>query len=219
MDILLTYLARRPYSHLIWDWNGTLLDDLFLCNEILSELLEEHGLPKITQEKHRDLFQFPVAEFYKKLGFDLTSDVYRVLADKYTIAYRNRVHRCNLFVGVEDFLLITKNKGISHSVLSASLQNDLISQLTHYRIHHFFDHIYGLSDNLAASKVKRGKELIKHSNLPPSLTLLIGDTDHDLDVGQQLGVDVLLIADGHQSYARLSAIHDQVIRTKVPDRM
>ncbi len=77
-----------------------------------------------------------------------------------------------------------------------------------------FDHIYSLSNNLAASKLQRGHDLVECSCLDPKKTLLICDTDHDLEVAQSLEIDILLIADSHQNYHRLKAIHRSALLTR-----
>lgn len=78
----------------------------------------------------------------------------------------------------------------------------------------FFENIFGIHHHLADSKVVRGKELIKNSHIDKSKTILIGDTDHDFEVGLEMGIDVLLVADGHQSFKRLSKIHHNVLETR-----
>ncbi len=47
-------------------------------------------------------------------------------------------------------------------------------------------------------------------DIDPGQLILVGDTDHDLEVGDALGIDVLLVTGGHQSHARLSKRHSRV---------
>ena len=63
------------YKHIIWDWNGTLLDDTRLCVEVLNELLLRRGKSAITEDDYRQNFNFPVINFYKYLGFDTSACV------------------------------------------------------------------------------------------------------------------------------------------------
>ena len=35
----------KKYTNIIWDWNGTLLDDAWLCVDVMNGMLKEHGLP------------------------------------------------------------------------------------------------------------------------------------------------------------------------------
>ena len=54
------------YKYIIWDWNGTLLNDVWLCIEIMNEMLENRNLPSITYDKYREIFDFPVQRYYEK---------------------------------------------------------------------------------------------------------------------------------------------------------
>ena len=38
-------MALTAHRHLIWDWNGTLLDDLDLSVDVMNTLLARRGLP------------------------------------------------------------------------------------------------------------------------------------------------------------------------------
>ena len=61
---------------IIWDWNGTLLDDLDLSLESVNILLEERNLPALSVEKYKDIFCFPIVVYYVKAGFDFESVKY-----------------------------------------------------------------------------------------------------------------------------------------------
>ncbi len=65
---------------------------------------------------------------------------------------------------------------------------------------------------MAGSKVARGRELIARVNEPLEQTVLIGDTDHDLEVGKALGIDVILVDHGHQDILRLQKVHSKVLK-------
>ena len=54
-------------EYIIFDWNGTLIDDAFVFVDILNVLLEKRHLEKIDLKKYRELFCFPIKEFYKKI--------------------------------------------------------------------------------------------------------------------------------------------------------
>ena len=47
-------------KHVIWDWNGTLLDDAVLCVEVMNVVLARRKLPPLTAERYADRFRFPV---------------------------------------------------------------------------------------------------------------------------------------------------------------
>lgn len=201
----------RAYKHIIWDWNGTLIDDVEVAVSSVQTLLNEHNLPLVDIQRYREIFGFPIKGYYEKLGFDLSSTSFDKLCNRFHEEYnKNRLLVGKLFSDVTDHLdFFSQTK--KQSILSAGAQWHLDEWVRHYNISHFFEYIFGIEDHFATSKVARGHALMKAANYSPSETILIGDTDHDVEVGKELGIDVLLVANGHQSYERLIQIHDNVI--------
>lgn len=74
-----------------------------------------------------------------------------------------------------------------------------------------FAHVFGIENKFAGSKLERGQELLRISGIDASETVIVGDTLHDLEVAKDLGVDAVLIAQGHQSAGRLRKHHSLVI--------
>lgn len=211
-------LCIQEYQHIIWDWNGTLLDDVELCFSVLCDLLVENGLPVPELDQYLKKFRFPIQEYYRDFGFDFDKVSFAVVAERFMEIYRAKVKSASLFEGVESWLHRVKSSNKSQSILSAASQEHLNDIIQHFQIQHFFDRIFGIENDFAVSKLHRARELMCISNIPAEDTLLIGDTDHDLEVGRELGVDVLLIADGHQHVERLVKLHDKVIVSRFTHR-
>jgi phosphoglycolate phosphatase len=197
--------------HVIWDWNGTLLNDLDLAVNTVNFLLQKHGLKPIDQSIYRKLFGFPVRDYYEAIGFDFRTVGFETLSQEFVELYMQGFKNCTLVSGIEPILRQVKAAHALQSVLSASDQNDLELVISHFDIGKYFDHLFGIENRFASSKVHRGIELLDRSGIAASDSVIIGDTLHDLEVGQHLGVSVVLVAHGHQSYERLSAVHDLVI--------
>lgn len=204
----------KDHDHIIWDWNGTLLDDLEICVGTINQVLTEWDLPPLTKETYKDVFGFPVKDYYTKIGFDWSKHDWEKVAARFIDIYKAEAKKSSLFSGADVFLKELKSSNKRLSILSASHEHILHDQLKDHQIHHLFDGIYGLNNHYATSKAERGRELIRDSKIPPERTLLIGDTDHDMDVAKELGIDVLIIADGHQSFERLSEQKGQVLKSR-----
>ena len=99
----------------------------------------------------------------------------------------------------------------TQSILSAAPEQALIEGVEKFGLLNCFNHIYGLDNLHAASKTQRGHELIQTAGIPAAKTVLIGDTDHDLEVAEELGIDLILIARGHQSFERLQKLHPNTL--------
>lgn len=201
------------YKHIIWDWNGTLVDDVWLVVEVMNKMLKKRHLPRIDSKKYREIFDFPVTKYYSKLGYNFSDESFEGLTDEFISEYYTRFNKCKLFDEVEEVLKKIKDRGISQSILSASKEDILIEKIKHYGIDKYFFRIIGLENHYAESKVERGKDWIAKLDLHPQEVLLIGDTIHDYDVSKQMGCDCLLVANGHHSYERLAKLGIDVIRT------
>ena len=198
-------------KNVIWDWNGTLLDDVDYVVDVINPLLTKHGLEKQTADSYKAIFGFPVRDYYVKMGFDLEKNCFSQLSEDFHESYYANFSSCGLFDVSYSALEHFKSTNKSQSILSASEQQALYQVVDHYKIKPYFDYVYGIENKLAASKLKRGQELMEHSGYFADQTLLIGDTDHDLEIGNAMGLEVVLVSHGHQSKERLLKIHDKVI--------
>lgn len=199
------------YDHIIWDWNGTLLNDIDLCIDVIGKLLASHGLPIPSVDEYKEIFGFPVRDYYIALGFDFLKTPYDMLADQYITEYNTRAHQAPLHSGAVEALEKIGQSGQKQSILSVAREGHVIEMMEAFDLTAHFTQICGTRDNLAASKHVRGLELMSEIGIPPDRTLMIGDTTHDHEVGIAMGVDVLLVAHGHQSLGRLRAAHSHVV--------
>jgi phosphoglycolate phosphatase len=212
MSVLKDYIEN--YDNVIWDWNGTIIDDIKQVVKTLSAQLQRHGLRAPTEEEYRKHFKFPISEFYEILGFDLEKKNFEELSKEYHLELEKYANEAKVFKGLEGLLSDLKEDGVKSYILSAAPQTYLDEIVEEVGLSPYFEALYGLPHGLADSKVQRGLELMADHGINPEKTLLIGDTLHDLEVGKELGVKVLLIADGHQSHSRLSSAHDFVLSSK-----
>jgi len=201
------------YKHIIWDWNGTLINDIWLVVEIMNKMLKKRNMPGIDLKKYREIFDFPVIDYYAKLGFNFSKESFEELTVEFISEYYTRFNECKLFNEVEEVLKKIRDMGIPQSILSASKEDVLIEKIKYYGIDKYFNRIIGLENHYAESKVERGKKWIDELNLNPQDVLLMGDTAHDYDVSKHIGCDCLLIANGHYSYERLAKLGVDVIGT------
>ena len=70
-----TARVRRVLTHVVWDWNGTLLDDLDTCVAVANMLLDEFGLARLEGvADYQAKFRFPIVDYYAELGFDTSPE-------------------------------------------------------------------------------------------------------------------------------------------------
>jgi phosphoglycolate phosphatase len=193
------------YKHIIWDWNGTLLDDVALCVEIINAVLEKRNLPIVTLEYYREIFSFPIIEYYEKLGFDFKQESFESIGTEFIVEYEKKRSLCALMDDAPKTLQTISQLGLTQSILSASKKSYLNEAIGVYGLNSTFTEINGLDNHYASSKVDIGLDFVTRNKLDPSTILLIGDTTHDADVAAAIGADCCLIPNGHQSQKRLAA--------------
>lgn len=186
------------YKHIIWDWNGTILNDVDLCVELINQLLEPRGLQTLTTESYREAFTIPVKDYYIKIGFDFSKESFEIVGKQWMDEYERRKFESGLFDGVLNAIDSFHQKGIGQSILSAYSQHTLDELVLHYGLKKYFTHVIGLDNIYAASKLHLGIKLMKLLGNGKGETLVIGDTVHDYDVATEIGADCVLIANGHQ---------------------
>lgn len=200
------------YKTIIFDFNGTLLDDCELCLDILNKLCKEYGLKSVSMERYKDIFTFPVYLYYKQCGFDVESDTFLNVGKKFHEYYNNLSYEnAKLFPCVNEVLNALKSKGYTIVCLSASKIDTLIKQLKYYEIFDYFDSIVGLDNTYAHSKIEVAKLFMKDNRIENSTTLLIGDSIHDLEVANEINVNCYLVSTGHTSKKRLEKVSENVL--------
>ncbi len=197
-------MEKGRYTYIFWDWNGTLLNDAWLCVDVMNSMLAERGLPAIDLETYRAIFDFPVRDYYTRLGFDFGAESFEVVGMEFMVRYNKRQKECRLHQDAEKILDFCRQAGLLQYMLSAREENELREEVRNVGIQKYFAGVFGLGDHYAHGKTDVGHRLLKESKAAPEKIIFIGDSLHDAEVAAGLGIDCLLIPRGHQNEARLS---------------
>ena len=184
---------------IIWDWNGTLLDDASLAVRTMNRMLEKRGMELLSIDSYKSVFTFPVKEYYQRIGFDFEAEPFEIPANEFFDLYNSELDQCRLHKDTVRILNYFRSIGVRQFILSAMEQTVLDQCLLNYHIGHFFEFALGLDNIYAVSKIENGHRLIAEQKLNAKELVLIGDTLHDFEVATELGCQCILIADGHQS--------------------
>jgi len=195
--------VEHNYKHIIWDWNGTLLDDAELCVSIINGILNEKGLPTLSLGKYRQLFDFPVKNYYQRLGFDFERYSFEEVGTQFILDYEKRKTEAGLRPEACEVLHAVVQSGRTQSILSAYRQDTLEAMVTGLGLRSLFLEVQGLNNHYAYGKEGAGELLLERLPYRSSEIVMVGDTLHDHEVARRLGVDCILIASGHQTRERL----------------
>lgn len=198
---------------IIWDWNGTLLNDVDICVESINVLLSKRKLASLTKEKYQRIFTFPVIEYYKEAGFEFAYEPFDKVAMEFIDEYKSRIPGCGLFSAARKVLSTIAETGYKQYMISAMEHEFLLDTVESEGIIDYFEAVSGVKDHYASGKTNMAREFIKTHGINPESAWFIGDTLHDYEVATELGMNCLLVSNGHQSFERLAlsgckTVHD-----------
>lgn len=189
---------------IVWDFNGTILDDVQTGIDSINVLLSRRGLPTIDSvDDYRSRFGFPIIDYYRGLGFDFDKEPFSQVAPEWVEQYDKFVVDAPLCEWVTEAVGRLRRAGWGQVVLSATEQNMLERQLDGLGIRRLFDETLGMDNIEAHTKLPAGIAWAERRK--PERAVMIGDTVHDAEVARKAGFECLLVASGHQNRARLEA--------------
>lgn len=190
------------YRYILWDWNGTLLDDVEASLLAVNDILDKYGKKPITIDEYYSNIDTPIYKFYEKL-FDLNVVKMEDIALLFREYYAKYDETVKIAKDAEKIICFCKEKGIKQYILSAAHIDNLTKYAKKYGVFDYFDRIEAAKDYEAGSKIERALRLFQEEKINPDECVMIGDTLHDLDTANALEVECVLYSKGHTDYDTL----------------
>lgn len=191
-------MNKKQYTHVFWDWNGTIIDDLDVNFDVINILLSKRKKNIISMSEYRSAFSFPIKDFYNRVGLPVYDEEYEILVYDYWNLYKSKIEAIPLMVGVKDILSRIKENGVKQYILSASDKNMIFDQMSIYGIQSYFEEVIAPQDGYALGKIELAKFWLSTQGIFTPNVIMIGDTIHDYETAQALGIDCALVDKGHQ---------------------
>jgi phosphoglycolate phosphatase len=186
-------------STVVFDWNGTLLNDVVLAVKCVNQLRASRAYERITVSEYRDLFELPIQRFYSKLGLADHCGNFNSSMREYLQYYSSESPKCSLHLRAKEMLNQLKSDRMQVAILSASSQVDLDVAMKNRKLTEYFDFVVGKQDTDAGCKKREAEQLSQLLRVAPGHVLYIGDTVHDAEVAAAVGWQCILVENGHQS--------------------
>ena len=196
-------MITSKIKYVIWDWNGTLIDDAWLFVELMNQELKKRNLQLITIQDYRSCFTFPVKRYYEVLGFDFKKENFKEVGYQFIQEFKKRKFEAQLFPDSLKILDLTQKLNIKQSILSAQEHRLLNQTVKQYKIDHYFEMISGIEHYYADNKISFAKLIRKNIEFDNNEILLVGDSTHDFEVAQALNIKCVLFSNGHYAKGRL----------------
>jgi len=199
-------------THLVWDWNGTLLDDLSLVVAATNASLATVGAGPVTAEEHRRDFRRPVEAYYAGvLGRPLRPDEFGALDRAFHDAYDAGLPSVMLSAGALDAV---RGWAGTQSLLSMWFHDQLVPAVTRYGLSAYFRRVDGL--RAAVGGGHKAPHLAAHLDAMGVVgtdCVMIGDSVDDAVAAASVGARIILYSGGFTDRARLVEMGVPVVGT------
>lgn len=192
------------YQYIVWDWNGTVMDDVQIALDAVNDMLRVWNRPFISLDEYRRAMDTPIIHFYEQF-FDLERTSFDWITKKFNSYYEEHQKEISLHDGVPEKLEHFRQNNCRQIVLSSSSTDIISGYAERYGIETYFEAILGADNLRSESKIERAVHYFRKQQVDLKQVILAGDTVHDFEVASALGVDCILLACGHQDRETLSA--------------
>ena len=182
-------------KNIIFDWSGTLSDDLVSVYTAVMGIFKKLGLKVLTLEEFKKEFTLPYMEFYRKFKKDVDrEELQKLYAEEIELVAKPRP-----FLEAKEVLEFLRQKEIKMILLSVYLQKQLEEEIEDYKFQNFFVDVNGS----VYDKTEIVIEIMSKNNFKSDETIFIGDMTHDIDAGKKAGVTTVAVSYGYQSKEKL----------------
>jgi phosphoglycolate phosphatase-like HAD superfamily hydrolase len=198
--------------HLVWDWNGTLIDDHLAVVAAINDALARLRLRPIDSETFRTHFTRPVQRFYEQVaGRPIEAAEWLTLDEAYHRSYGASVERLQLAPDAAAALAAAEAAGLGQSLLSMWRHQDLVALVERLGIGRFFRRVDGLRVPGGEGKTEHLVAHLAALEVEAPAALLVGDTLDDLAAARAVGARCVLYDGGSHHREALEATGAPVV--------
>lgn len=198
------------YTHILWDWNGTLLDDVAISVDCVNILLDSLNLERTNLNEYYKMMDIPLYKYYENLFKSRNYKLkYELCTENFQKNYPKLIDNAELMSGAIEILELFKAHGTKQYIVSSFEKNYLNEYIKRFGVFDYFEAISGDDDIHCASKSQRAIDLVK--NIPRKDIIYIGDSEADFVTANDIGCDCVLISKGHQPREKLEKFGCPVI--------
>lgn len=189
-------------STILWDFNGTVMDDMGASVGAVNAMCARRGLSPITEEWYTRNLTMPLERFYSDIGFDMAAERIEAVSEEFQ-------RECSrfprpVFPEVLAALERFRQRGLTQLLFSSLHHDILIRQAEERGIIGYFAGIVGRQDRSLGGKEKAAAAYLQAHGMDPREVLAVGDLTTDYDMAAFVGCPCALIEKGHQHREILS---------------
>lgn len=186
----------KQYELIVFDWDGTLLDSAGAIALCVQDAARDLGLPVPSDERTRHIIGLGLIDAMRHAMPDLPEHRYEEVAARYREHYLSRDHELNLFQGADHLVKTLAAAGHLLAVATGKSRRGLDRAFSHCGLGPYFHASRCADECHSKPHPQMLEELMEELGVAPEVTLMIGDTTHDLDMARNAGVAAVGVAYG-----------------------
>lgn len=192
------------FRNLIFDWSGTLADDLALVLDATNTVFRHYGLEEMDHGEFKTRFRLPYPDFYAEVLPEVNLGE---LEDVFRSGFKVSDKTVTILPHAREFMEYCRDRGIRCFALTSVDKNAFEKQVTDLNLKEFFEAIY----SGVLNKCEVIHNLLETHGLNPEETAFIGDMTHDVETAAQAGITSIAVLTGYQSAGQLSQATPDII--------
>lgn len=188
----------KQFDLIVWDWDGTLADSTSMITNALLKAAEQVGLPAISSQAASNIIGLGFREAIHALYGDIPAELAQAFSAQYAANYYAGESEIPLFAGAADTIMALSKRGFKLAVATGKGRHGLNLALEHCGLTHYFHSTRTVDECFSKPHPQMLDELMDHFVVLPERTLMIGDTNYDLQMAQNAGVSSIGVTYGAQ---------------------
>ncbi len=195
--------------NILFDWSGTLADDLGPVWRATNLIFQEYGRAPLTLEDFRRHFRLPFSGFYAEFLPEATAEGLEALYERF---FRGLNDEVQLLPGARKLLEFCRERGRRIFLLSTIKASHFELQATRLGVREVFEEAY-VQINDKREVIRR---ILEEKQLDPAETAFVGDMVHDVETARFGGVLSIAVLTGFDSLEKLAPARPDVVVRDLP---
>lgn len=197
---------KKPYSLLVFDWDGTLMDSQARIVACLQGAIAQIGAPPRTTAQLRDIIGLGLTEAVQRLYPDADERFVQAMAQGYREHYFDpALAPCALFEGAREVIELLSEQGYLLAVATGKGRHGLDKALQDSGLAAFFHMTRCADETFSKPHPLMLEQIMTDLDTPAEHTLMIGDTEYDMQLAHNAGTEALAVTYGVHTLERLLA--------------
>ena len=193
----------KQFDLVVWDWDGTIADSTGMITQALIKAAEEAGLPELSEARARSIIGLGLRESIEVLYGDIPEFQAQALASNYQRLYYANENKMLLFAGIAETIATLDRKGCKQAVATGKGRRGLNAALQLSGLSKFFNASKTVDECFSKPQPQMLDELMDELVVMPERTLMIGDSQYDMQMGKNAGVITAAVSYGSQTASHL----------------